>query len=470
MIARGLLGSVLVLLGGLVVSVLPAASPLDDLPLRHHTPGRLVGLVVVVGGLGLLGWAWLELLRAVRRGAGGMLLVHRAAASWSLPLLLAPPMFSRDGWSYAAQGVMARVGVSPYEHGPSVLPGAVVEPVDPMWLDTTTPYGPLPLAWGALAAGFTREPWDLVVAHRLLALVGLALLAWAVPRLAAAAGGDPVRAAAVVLPGPLVVAHGVAGLHNDLLMVGLAAVALVLAVEGHWALGAGVGGAAAAVKLPGGLVCVAIALVSLPAGAAVVDRLRRLAAVGGVSVGVLVGCGVATGLGIGWVHALSVPGVVHTPLSLTTQVGRAIAWAQEAGGLPGPDPVEMVRTAGTLLALGYVAWCALREPTGAPAAAVRVAGLTALAAVVLGPVVHHWYALWAVPFLAATRLGPRASGALVGLVGLGGLVAPLDSSLRARGTDIVVAVLLVVGVAVTQAVGHRRALATAPEQRERALR
>lgn len=470
MVTRGVLGSVLVLVGGLVISVLPASSPLDDLPLRHDTPGRLVGLTLVVAGLGLLGWAWLEVLRAVRRGAGRMLLVHQVTASWSLPLLLAPPMFSRDGWSYAAQGVMARVGASPYEHGPSVLTGPVVEAVDPLWLDTTTPYGPVPLAWGALAAGFTREPWDLVVAHRLLALVGLALLAWAVPRLAAATGRDPVRAAALVLPSPLVLAHGVAGLHNDLLMVGLMAAALATALERRWVLAAALGGVAAAVKLPGGLVCVAVALVSLPAGAALAGRLRRLASVGAVSVGVLVTSGLVTGLGVGWLHALSVPGVARTPLSVTTQVGQLLSWVQQAAELPGPYPVDAVRSLGTLLAVAYVAWCALRAPTGAPAEAVRVAGLTALVTVVLGPVVHHWYALWAVPFLAATRLGPRAEAALVGFVGLAGLTAPLDSTLRARGTDIAVAVLLVVGVAITQAVGHRRALAGAPSPREQVRR
>ncbi|MEV7431830.1 polyprenol phosphomannose-dependent alpha 1,6 mannosyltransferase MptB [Nocardioides sp. NPDC092400] len=463
MLTRGVLGYVLVLLGGLVVSVLPVSSPLDDLPLRHDTPGRLVGLVLVIGGLGLGGHAWLELLRDVRRGAGAarMLLVHRATACWSLPLLLAPAMFSRDGWSYAAQGVMARIGVSPYEHGPGVLRGEVVEAVDPMWLDTATPYGPLPLAWGAFAAGFTREPWDLVVAHRLLALAGLALLAWAVPRLAAAAGRDPAYAAALVLPSPLVLAHGVAGLHNDLLMVGLMAAALAVAVERHWVLGAALGGAAAAVKLPGGLVCVAVALVALPAAAGPADRVRRLVAVAGVSGGVLVVIGLVTGLGVGWVHALGVPGVVRSPLSVTTQVGELLSWLQQLAGLPGPSPVEVLRLSGTVLALAVAAVCAMRAPTGRASTAVAVTGLVALATVVLGPVVHHWYALWALPFLAATRLGARAEAALVGFVGLAGLVAPLDSTLRARGTDIAVAVVLVLGVAVAQAVGHRRALETA---------
>lgn len=460
-IARGVVGYVLVLLGGLVVSVLPTSHPLDGLPLRHDTGGRLVGLTVLIAGLGLAGWAWLELVRWVRHtdGPGRLALVTRTTASWCAPLLLAPPLFSRDGWSYAAQGVMVHLGHSPYDVGPAVLAGPVVEAVDPLWMDTPAPYGPLPLAWGALAAEVTRDPWTLVVAHRLLALLGLVLLVHAVPRLAAACGRDGALAAALVLPSPLVLAHGVGGLHNDLLMAGLMACALAVAIERHWTLGAVLGGAAAAVKLPGGLVCVAVALVSLPALAGIRDRVRRLAQVAVVAVATLLLAGGLTGLGLGWVHALGVPGVVRTPLSITTQVGQLLSWVQGVLDLPGPYPVDAVRLGGLLLALGFACWAALRAPTGAPAVAVRTTGLVVLALVVLSPVVHHWYALWVAPFLVSVRWGPRAEATVVATLGLTGLVAPLDSSLQARGTDIAVAVVLVTGVVLTQAVGHRRAVA-----------
>lgn len=141
-----------------------------------------------------------------------------------------------------------------------------MEAVDPRWMDTPTPYGPLPLAWGAVAATLTQDPWLLVIAHRGLGLLGLALLAYAVPRLASRARLDPAYASVLVLPSPLMLTHGVAGVHNDLVMVGLMSAALVVACEGAWFPAAALGGAAAAVKLPGGLVCVGIALVALPPG------------------------------------------------------------------------------------------------------------------------------------------------------------------------------------------------------------
>ncbi len=85
-----------------------------------------------------------------------------------------------------------------------------------------------------------------------MALVGLALLAWAVPRLARWCGANPALSSCLVLASPLMVANGVAGLHNDLLMVGLMAAALVVARDHGWAAGAVLGGLAAGVKLPGG--------------------------------------------------------------------------------------------------------------------------------------------------------------------------------------------------------------------------
>ena len=44
--------------------------------------------------------------------------------AWAAPLLLAPAMFSRDGWSYAAQGELTRLGAR-------LMPGAMHPWMDP---------------------------------------------------------------------------------------------------------------------------------------------------------------------------------------------------------------------------------------------------------------------------------------------------------------------------------------------------
>ncbi|WP_370289240.1 polyprenol phosphomannose-dependent alpha 1,6 mannosyltransferase MptB [Nocardioides sp.] len=464
MITRGVGGSCLVLAGGLLTATLPPSTPVLRIALleelRSHEFGRMLGLVTVLAGLGLLASAWIRLSRTIALGEQGtaepregVALVRFATAAWTAPLLLAPPLFSRDGWSYAAQGMLAHVGLSPYRWGPEALvpqgffplPGwltgpPVVQAVDPMWFDTATPYGPLPLVFGSFAAGFTGNPWVLVVAHRCLALVGLALLAWAVPRLARWTGVNPALAAALVLASPLMLANGVAGLHNDLLVVGLMAAALVVAAERGWVAGAVVAGLAAGVKVPGGLVCVGIVLVTLPAGAALAVRLRRIASVGAVSVGTLLALGVVTGLGSGWAQALLVPGEVNTPLSSTTLVGGWLDWMAGlvGAGLPPATFLTAVRALGLLAALALGAWVLLRRPTGDRGVALTATALTVAAFVVLSPVVHLWYFLLVSPFVAVLRLPRAAVGAFVGVSLLTGLVAPLDSSLHGAYYAIVV--------------------------------
>lgn len=422
----------LLALGGLITQVLPGSTPLATYPvlesLRESGHGRMFGLVLTMAGLALLGSAWLQLLARART----LQTVHWAAAAWSLPLLLAPPLFSRDGWSYAAQGVLTHIGLSPYVWTPSILDGQIREAVDPMWMWTPAPYGPIPLAWGSGIAGLTDNPWLMVVGYRVFALLGLALLAWAVPRLARAAGSDPLRASAIVLACPLTIVHGIGGVHNDLVMVALMAAALAVALDGRWMLGAVLAGAAAAVKIPGGAAAIGVALVSLPVLAALVPRLRRLTVIGVVSLGIVAASGAVIGVGIGWAHALNTPGLVHTPLSITTQVGLLT------------DQVTLLRTAGLWLALGYAASVALRGRTGDPAYAVRAVALVTTAMVVLSPAVHAWYLLWALPFLAAVRWGRPFDMLVRDTVLALGLIAPLDSSLRGAPIEI----LVVVGLAV----------------------
>ncbi|WP_107764511.1 polyprenol phosphomannose-dependent alpha 1,6 mannosyltransferase MptB [Nocardioides terrigena] len=478
MLTRGFAGGVLVLLGGLVISTLPRSTALLRGPLlqdlRAAEAGRMAALALVVLGLGLYAAAWLALCRHVARAEGaarddGIALVRLAAVLWSAPLVLAPPLFSRDGWSYAAQGVLAHLGVSPYEHGPGVLAGPIVQGVDPRWMETPAPYGPLPLALGDAAADLTDNPWLLVIAHRGAALVGLVLLGWAVPRLATWCGTNPALASALVLCSPLMLANGVGGLHNDLLMVGLMAAAVVLAAEHGWVAGAVVGGLAAAVKLPGGLVCIGVVLVALPLGAPVALRARRLVQVGAVAVAALVVPGVAWGLGVGWVSALGVPGTVNTPLSLPTVVGGFLdLLARRLGADLAPATfLDLVRGLAQVGIVAVAGGVALRGATGRPDAAVRAVALVAGATVLLSPVVHLWYFLWVKPFLAVQRL-PRvaATGLLAGSV-VTGLVAPLDSSLHGAYLAIVVgsmAVTVAVLVLLTTTAARDRLekIATAP--------
>lgn len=485
MLTRGFAGSLLVLIGGVVISTLPDSTALMQIALlqdlRGAEAGRMAGLAVVLLGLGLYAAAWLRLCRHVARAEDedredALALVRHATVVWSAPLVLAPPLFSRDGWSYAAQGVLAHFRISPYEYGPGVLVGPIVQGVDPRWMETAAPYGPIPLLFGDAVAGLTGNPWMLVISHRFFALIGLALLAWSVPKLAAWAGVNPALASAVVLSSPLMLAHGVGGLHNDLLMVGLMTSALAVSVERGWIWGAAVGGLAAAVKLPGGLVCIGIALVALPVGASLAQRLRRLSQVGAVACGALVLPGLLAGLGVGWVHALGVPGTVKVPLSMPTMLGAFLDLvARTLGTGLAPDTLlGLVRALAQVAALAIAVRVALTWETGSRTQAVRAVAVVMGALIVLSPVVHLWYFLWALPFLAAIRLPRLGTLGLLAAVVISGLVAPLDSSLHGAYVAIVVGSLLVTALVLallaTRTARERlEKIATAPQVAGRIL-
>lgn len=453
MIVRGLAGSVLVLLGGWIVSTLPASTPMLRygllVDLRGSEAGRMAGLTLVLVGLGLLAHAWLTMCRVVSSSSDqreSLGLVRFGSFVWTAPLIVAPPLFSRDGWSYAAQGVMAANGTSPYVHGPWVLSGLPAhEAVDPRWWYTATPYGPLPIEWGKWMAEHTGNPLMLAIGHRMLALVGLALLAWAVPKLARWTGAQPALATLVVIASPFMLANGVGGLHNDLLMVGLMAAALVAAARRGWIVGAVLAGLAVSVKLPGAWACIGVVLITLPAGAPMLRRLRRGAEVGIVAFGVLLGLGWFSGLGNGWVDALGVPGTVNTPLSVTTLFGGALDRAGSLLGL-GTDPayfLGIVRQLGTLASGLVAAGVALRWPTGSPRRAVEAVALTVGVLVLLSPVVHLWYLLWPLPFLAALPLRRAPLLVVLAVSIIAGLVAPLDPSLHGAYEIIVWACVII---------------------------
>ncbi|UDY23943.1 polyprenol phosphomannose-dependent alpha 1,6 mannosyltransferase MptB [Nocardioides sp. Kera G14] len=457
MLTRGLLGSLCVLLGGWVVATLPDSTPMLRhhllVSLRDHEAGRMAGLTVIMLGLGLLAHAWLR-LRVVVGGldtADGLGLARFATVLWAAPLLIAPPLFSRDGWSYAAQGALVAAGISPYQHGPWILEGPVHEAVDPRWWFTPTPYGPLPVWWGAEMAHHTGNPLMLAIGHRVLALVGLVLLAWAMPRLARWTGVNPAVATVLVIASPMMIANGVGGLHNDLLMIGLMAAALVVGVERHWALGALLAGLAAAVKLPGGLVALGIVLATVPVAASLAQRARRAVEVGVVALGVLLGLGVVSGLGHGWIAALGVPGTVNTLLTPAVIVGGIADWTSGMLHL-GTEPaffIGVLRKLGTVATLAVLAWVALRWRTGDRRSAVTAVAVIVGALVLFSPVVQLWYFLWPLPFLAAVQMPARGRVALVIGMIVAGLIAPLDPSLHGAYVAIVLTVamgLLVVGV------------------------
>lgn len=383
------------------------------------------GLVVCLLGLGGLIAAWLLTARSLP--SRGLLLT---GVLWQVPLLFAPPLGSRDVYSYACQGWVYARSLDPYAVSPRAggcpwLPGVAT-----LWQDATTPYGPfaLLLSGGAAAAGSWPVALTLL---RLCALAGVALAAAGGYRLAASFGLDPRRAVWLGLPAPLVAVHAVSGAHHDALVGGLVVIGLALcAGRSRRALvlaGAALG-LAAAIKIT--------ALAALPFALILAARtaLRRTVPVIAALGGSFALVSLVSGLGLGWLAALTASTGPKQWTSVPTGVGMAAGYLLRALGLAAHEDTALAaaRLAG-VLALGVIAlacaWTAWRHRTGSPRAVVLRAGLVLLALVLLGPVAYPWYFLIPIPVLAAAldtarhrrwlALGAAAAALLVLPDGLG---------------------------------------------------
>ncbi len=410
----GMAGATALAVGGVAAGALPNRDPFAGVPLVGWLrSSEALALAVGYAGLALLVVAWLFLGRRVGTPDGPnrrSLLITLAV--WAAPLSIAPPMFSRDVYSYAAQGWMVHVGASPYFWGPGAIPqNPFLVDVPAMWSHTPAPYGPafLQLARWIVDLG-SDETVPTVLGMRLLALAGVLLLVRYVPRLAEHCGVAGDRALWLGVLNPLVLFHFVSGAHNDSLLVGLLVAGLVFVLDRRPALGVAVCALALLVKAPAALALVFIVPVWAQQLGGRLRLARAAAAVATVSGAVVVSVSWLTGLGYGWVNALNTPGTVRNWLSGTTLLGEGAGLLTQAVGLGDQttEAIKVFRGAGGLVALVI---CLLLLARIERYGLVGSLGLGFIAVVALGPVVHPWYLLWGFVLVAAgiPALGIRSA-------------------------------------------------------------
>ncbi|MFJ4487276.1 polyprenol phosphomannose-dependent alpha 1,6 mannosyltransferase MptB [Streptomyces longwoodensis] len=387
----GLGGTACLALGGETAGALPARELLAP-----SSPRAVLGLVGVYFGLVLLTAAWALLGRLVggadRPSPRALALV---LAVWAAPLLLAPPLFSRDVYSYLAQGAMVDAHLDVYAHGPARLGGPLADEVAPLWRHTGAPYGPVFLALAAALSGLTRGQLPAgLLGMRFVALLGVALMAAALPRLARHCGADPSAALWLGVLNPLVLLHLVAGAHNDAVMLGLLGLGLVAALGRRPVLGAVLVTLAALVKAPAVLGLAVVLVVQLRAGRRPVPTvLATLAAAAATTVAATA----AAGTGYGWIGALDTP-VSAQNWALTSLLGRATrSLLEHLGSDLAPLAVPVWHALGLALTAGLLAviWWRLRPHP------VYALGLSLAAVAAFGPAIRPWYALWALFLIAA---------------------------------------------------------------------
>jgi alpha-1,6-mannosyltransferase len=174
------------------------------------------------------------------------------AALYAL-VLLAPPLFSTDIFSYQAYGRMgALYGANPYLQGPHAI---ALDPLFPYigakWSYTPTAYGPIFTALSYVLAPLSVAA-SAIAYKSMAALAGLAIVAlvWNAARLR---GLNPVKAVALVGLNPLLVVYGIGSGHNDLLMLAVLIGGLYVTLAHRERLGGSLMVVAVGIKLTAGL-------------------------------------------------------------------------------------------------------------------------------------------------------------------------------------------------------------------------
>jgi len=384
--------------------------------------------------------------------------LDRTLLLWMIPLLIAPPMYSKDVYSYLAQSQIARNGLNPYQVGPA--PGLGLDhvftlSVPSLWRETPAPYGPLFLWIGRGISALTGENIvGAVLCHRVVVLIGVGMIVWATPRLAQRCGVAEVSAMWLGAANPLLLMHLVAGIHNEALMLGLMLTGLEIALAGidnaapllpqplrwprsldGWAVWAPLGLVAAGtvlitlssqVKLPG-LLALGFTTVALARrlGGTLKAFLGAGLFAGSIALTVMAIVGWASGLGFGWLFTLGTANVVRSWMSPPTLLALATGQVGILLGLGDhtTSVLSLTRAMGVSIIAVTVSWLLLAVFRGR-LLPVGGLGVALGATVLLFPVVQPWYLLWAIIPLAAWATRPRFRVATIAMTLIVGIFGP----------------------------------------------
>jgi hypothetical protein len=374
----------------------------------------LPGMVAVYGGMILFIRVWFGLVQTLRHRPGAPIkALAWMLAAWVVPLLMVAPLFSRDVFSYAAQGEMMSHHINPYQYGPGTIgSGQFVNPVDNLWKYTPAPYGPLFLmvdGWFASLSG--HNAMVTVLFLRLLSVLGVAMIAYCIPKLARAYGRDPGAAFVLAVLNPLTLLALIGGVHNDAIMVGLLVAGVTAAKTRHPIWGVVLCTLAAAIKVPAAMGIVYVAWEWSGPGLPWRQRVRPMVKVALITLAVMVVLTFVSGLGWGWIANLGTPGTVRSWMAPATAVGLVISGAMHFVGVGvGLGGVLTVTRFFGLLGAAAIAFFCLRnyERMGM----LRALGISMLMFVILGPVVQPWYLTWGIILMAPVLTGRMRTFAL----------------------------------------------------------
>ncbi|MCX8556951.1 alpha-(1-_6)-mannopyranosyltransferase A [Mycolicibacterium mucogenicum] len=466
----GFAGAILIALGGLGAGSTRQHDPLLEsmhLSWFRFGHGLVLSSILLWTGVALMLIAWLALGRRVVDRTATDYTMIATTGFWLAPLLLSVPVFSRDTYSYLAQGALLRDGLDPYVVGPVDNPNSLLDNVSPIWTTTTAPYGP---AFILVAKFVTMIVGDHVVEGtmllRLCMLPGLVMLIWAAPRVARHVGANSAAALWICVLNPLVIIHLMGGVHNEMLMVGLMMAAIALTFERHPIAGVSLIALAVAVKATAGLALPFMVWVWMrqlrerhPWGQ-VRAWLVATAASGVIFTVVFAVVTVAAGVGLGWLTALAGSVKIVNWLTIPTAVANLI---HAIGGLFTTVSFYAVLDVTRIIGIAIIAislpllWWRFRHTDRE--ALIGIALVMAVV-VLFVPAALPWYYTWPLAIVSALAQSRSAVAAIAGFSTWIMVIFKPDGS---HGMYSWLHVILATGCAVAA----WYSLAHAPEQAER---
>jgi hypothetical protein len=374
-------------------------------------------------GYGLAGLPFLWVLARWRSVPS----LHRlllAALGARLPLLLLPPLLSEDAWRYVWDGAVQLAGHDPYAYAP-LHPALDALAHDPTlaWVRTQIGHGHIPTIYfptGQIFFAFVGLAGPDPIWIRLLLVAADALAIAALWHWARRLGHAP-QVAALYAFAPPAVLEGAVGGHLDHLGVALLVVAgAALAGGQRWRAGVALGISIGTKLLP--VVVLPLLLVRarpVVAGALLACGLLALPYLGGPGPFEGLAAFSAHWRGNDGFFALLIAGFEQIwpqgqgPVELPEW---AQPWVLSLVGAPeGAHPWgdAVVFAAAKLTAAGVLGlvWLSrvVRLRRAEPAAAFAgLLGPTIAAVLLLSPILHPWYLLWVLPFLALGVAAQRA--------------------------------------------------------------
>ncbi|WP_293951815.1 polyprenol phosphomannose-dependent alpha 1,6 mannosyltransferase MptB [uncultured Corynebacterium sp.] len=437
----GTVGSLLIAFGALGAGALPVVNnPYVDFP-GGNFMGRMLqtSSMVVLIGVGLLVLAWVLMapftgVSITRRDSNparvSLPMLRRTFIAWVAPIMLTAPLFTQDIYSYLAQGSSVAHGMDPYAGGPLELLGPdnhLARSVPFIWAQSPSPYGPVSLGIASLISVITN---DSIVAgvfgHRIVSLLGVLAAGWGVTMLAHRCRVPEAVAIWLGILNPLLILHLIGGIHNESILLGLMLVGVEIGLRGADRVRTGLWGPATFHLMASGALLSCAGMVKVTGfialgfiGMAVAREFHARGRGHVFSVGiaaliqvVLLVVSVAlatliTGIGLGWVTGQGGAASIRSWMSITTDIGVISGFIAMNLGLGDHTSaiLSVTRAAGILVAGGFMIRMLFATYRGR-IHPIGGLGVATFILVILFPVVHPWYMLWAIVPLApwANRL------------------------------------------------------------------